>query len=61
MDGYAIAGPGGMGDRLKALHTGDIVTIKFHTDVERHRIDTMQVTPGKPADSQPKPPATGPA
>src|ERR1035437_6222933 len=61
MDGYAIAGPGGMSDRLKALHKGDIVTIKFHTDVERHRIDTMQVTPGKAADSHPNPPAPGPA
>ena len=54
MDGYAMAGQKGMGDRLKALNKGDIVTIKFHTDIERHRIDTMQVTPGKPADSQPK-------
>ena len=25
------------------------VTIRFHTDVERHRIEAMQVLPGKPS------------
>jgi hypothetical protein len=41
--------------RLKALKKGDRVTIKFHTDGERHRIDTLQVFPAKPGG---KPPAT---
>ena len=35
--------------RLKALKKGDMVTIRFHTDVERHRIDAMQVFPAKPS------------
>ncbi|GEM_PF-1938008 len=49
LDGYAISGPSGdMKTRLKALNKGDMVTIKFHTDVERHRINTLQVLPAKP-------------
>ena len=42
-DGYALGSwpPGEMGTKLKALHIGDTVTIKFHTDFERHRIDAL--------------------
>ena len=48
LDGYAISWPpGDMVARLKALKKGDMVTIKFHTDVERHRIETMHVFPAK--------------
>jgi hypothetical protein len=36
-------------DRLKALHKGDPVTIKFHTDIERHRIETLTVVTQAPA------------
>jgi hypothetical protein len=47
LDGYAINWPpGNMVARLKALKKGDRVTIKFHTDVERHRIETLQVFNG---------------
>lgn len=54
LDGYAISWPpGDMVARLKALKKGDRVTIKFHTDVERHRIDTMQVFPAKPSSEHP--------
>ena len=50
LDGYAINWPpGNMVARLKALKKGDRVSIRFHTDVERHRIDTLQVFPAKPA------------
>jgi hypothetical protein len=38
-----------MGARLKALKKGDRVTIKFHTDVERHRIETLSVLAAKPS------------
>ena len=56
LDGYAISWPpGNMAARLKALKKGDRVTIRFHTDVERHRIETMQVRPGQ---AQRGPPAT---
>ena len=49
LDGYAINWPpGSMVARLKALKKGDRVTIRFHTDVERHRIETLQVFPAKP-------------
>jgi len=60
LDGYAINFPNGkeMGARLTALQKGDIVTIKFHTDVERHRIDALQVMPPQPASP---PEHTGPA
>ncbi len=48
LDGYAISWPpGDMVARLKALKKGDMVTIKFHTDVERHRIDSLHVLPAK--------------
>jgi hypothetical protein len=48
LDGYAISWPpGDMVARLKALKKGDMVTIKFHTDVERHRIDSLHVFPPK--------------
>ena len=50
LDGYAINWPpGDMVARLKALKKGDMVTIRFLTDVERHRIDAMQVFPAKPS------------
>ncbi|MGA2034289.1 MAG: hypothetical protein ABSG68_18745 [Thermoguttaceae bacterium] len=56
LDGYAISGPSGnMVAKLKALKKGDRVTLKFHTDVERHRIETLQVLPAKPGGG---PPAT---
>jgi hypothetical protein len=49
LDGYAISWPpGNMVAGLKALKKGDRVTIRFHTDVERHRIETLQVFPAKP-------------
>jgi hypothetical protein len=49
LDGYAISWPpGDMVARLKALKKGDVVTIKFRTDVERHRIGALQVLPAKP-------------
>ena len=48
LDGYAINWPpGNMVARLKALKKGDNVTIKFHTDVERHRIEALQVLSAK--------------
>jgi len=59
LDGYAISWPPGpMVEKLKALQKGDWVTIKFHTDVERHRIETLAVVP-KPA--APATPAEKPA
>ena len=44
-DGYHLGNwpPGEMGDKIKGLHKGDTVTIRFHTDVERHRIETLDV------------------
>jgi hypothetical protein len=42
--------------RLKALKKGGKVTIRFHTDVERHRIEALQVLSAKPGGG---PPATG--
>ena len=49
LDGYAISWPpGSMVAKLKALKKGDRVTIKFYTDVERHRIESLQVLPAKP-------------
>jgi len=57
-DGYAIgAGSGPINEKLKTLQKGDIVTIKFHTDIERHRIDALTVVRAKPAGD---PPATNP-
>ncbi len=54
LDGYAISWPpGNMVARLKALKKGDRVTIKFHTDVERHRIETLRVLPAKPGGGHP--------
>jgi hypothetical protein len=48
LDGYAISWPpGDMVARIKALKKGDAVTIMFHTDVERHRIEALQVMPAK--------------
>ena len=56
LDGYAISWPpGNMVARLKALKKGDRVTVRFHTDVERHRIEALQVLPAKPGG---EPPAT---
>ncbi len=61
LEGYAVGPPGWkeMGKRLKTLQKGDIVTIKFYTDIERHRIVTLHVAPRKPAAGTPvsKPPA----
>ncbi len=49
LDGYAINWPpGDMVARIKALKKGDRVTITFHTDVERHRIETMKLLPPAP-------------
>ncbi|MGO8753032.1 MAG: hypothetical protein ACLQNE_44385 [Thermoguttaceae bacterium] len=54
LDGYAISWPpGSMVARLKALKKGDRVTLKFFTDVERHRIETLQVFPAKPGGGPP--------
>jgi hypothetical protein len=54
LDGYAISWPpGNLVARLKALKKGDRVTIKFYTDVERHRIESMQVFPAKPNGAPP--------
>ena len=54
LDGYAISWPpGDMVARLKALKKGDRVTIRFHTDVERHRIEALQVLSAKPAGGSP--------
>jgi hypothetical protein len=54
LDGYAISWPpGNMVARLKALKKGDRVTIRFHTDVERHRIEALQVFPAKPGGGPP--------
>ncbi len=54
LDGYAINWPpGDMVARLKALKKGDRVTIRFHTDVERHRIEALQVLPARPSDGSP--------
>ncbi len=64
LDGYAISWPpGDMVARIKALKKGDRVTIKFHTDVERHRIETMKVLPPlpTPATKPSHPPTTKPA
>ena len=64
LDGFAINWPpGDMVARIKALKKGDQVTIAFHTDVERHRIEAMKVLP--PAPTPPtrpsRPPTTKPA
>jgi hypothetical protein len=40
-DGYC-AKTKEMSERLKELKPGDVVTIKFTTDFERHRIETLQ-------------------
>jgi len=54
LDGYAITWPpGDMVAKLKALKKGDRVTIKFHTDVERHRIEALEVLPAKPGKVSP--------
>ncbi len=54
LDGYAISWPpGNMVARLKALKKGDRVTIRFRTDVERHRIETLQVLSAKPGGPPP--------
>lgn len=44
-DGYSPGGPNWktMQGRLQTLKKGDIVTIKFYSDFERKRIDTLQV------------------
>ena len=43
-DGYADNWPPGeMSKKLKTLNKGDTVTIKFHTDGERHRIESLDV------------------
>lgn len=57
MEGYAVGPPAWkeMGERLKTLQKGDTVTIKFYTDVERHRIVTLDVAPRKPAAETPAP------
>jgi hypothetical protein len=61
LDGYAINWPpGDMVARIKALKQGDRVTVAFHTDVERHRIETMKVLP-TPATKPSRPPTTKPA
>jgi hypothetical protein len=65
LEGYAVGPPAWkeMGERLKKLQKGDIVTIKFYTDIERHRIVTLEVAPRKPAAETPapKPPAPAPS
>jgi hypothetical protein len=64
LDGYAINWPpGDMVARIKALKKGDRVTIVFHTDVERHRIESMKVLPPtpKPTTRPSRPPITKPA
>ena len=44
MGGYAISfPPGEIGKRLKTLHKGDAVTIKFHNEGYRYRIDSLRV------------------
>ena len=53
-DGYASNWPpGAMVAKLKALKKGDTVTVKFHTDGERHRIDALEVVQ-KPAKAENK-------
>ena len=56
-DGFAVNYPFGKDDarvkaakealigRVKALKVGDVVTIKYFTDYERHRIESLQVRP----------------
>ena len=63
LEGYAVGPPAWkeMGKRLKELQKGDIVTIKFYTDIERHRIVTLDVAPRKPAAKTPAPKSPGPA
>jgi len=60
LDGYAINWPpGDMVARIKALKKGDRVTIAFHTDVERHRIEAMKLLPPAPTPAtKPSPPPT---
>jgi hypothetical protein len=61
LDGYAIIWPPGeMAAKLKSLQKGDTVTIKFHTDVERHRIETLVVA-AKPAGPATPPEGAAPA
>lgn len=53
-DGYAMGwGPGGpdkdMAAKLNSLKKGDIVTIKFHSDGERKRIEKLDVVGAVPA------------
>ena len=44
-DGYSPGGAGwkAMADKLKTIKKGDTVTIKFYSDGERKRIDTLDV------------------
>ena len=53
-DGFALNWPlvADIVAKLKALKNGDIVVIRFHTDLERHRIDSLEVKP--PAATQPQ-------
>ena len=54
LDGYAINWPPGeMVAKLKSLQKGDAVTIQFHTDFERHRIDSLRVLPAQPQPAGP--------
>ena len=63
LEGYAVGPPAWkeMGKRLKTLRKGDVVTIKFYTDIERHRIVTLDVAPRKPAAKTPVPKPPAPA
>ncbi len=61
MDGYAINWPpGDMVAKLKSLQKGDWVTIRFHTDVERHRIEALRDVPKPPAPAVLKAPTSRP-
>jgi hypothetical protein len=58
-DGYAVDWPPkDIQTKVKSLKKGDTVTIRYHTDMERHRIETLDIMPPKPAATAP---ATQPA
>jgi len=61
MDGFALnfPPPADMKAKLLKLQKGDTVGIRFHTDAERHRIDSLEVAPPKPeTPEKPAPPKT---
>jgi len=49
-EGLALGGQFKDQDKFKGLKKGDVVTVNFHTDIERHRIDALEIVHPMPAD-----------